>query len=202
MKLKAIQESTAQKVVLHGDDPKALDCMMDYFYKLEYPEQIVDVGLSRRPRGPLAVNALVFAIADKYICPDLKAHAAARTIFHLYKEDLSISDLCDAVNVAWGPKRLPDSDLETLLLGKFLQERKKYLEEPNLFIVKRCVPRDFLFDLLIEHTEVIPMSTCVGGLLVTSNLYCDGCGAKKSLRCRSCRDEHVKVEYCVDKRGL
>jgi len=72
------KESSTREITLMEDDPEAVDRMINWLYCLDYNDAPTHNGV-RQSKGSLSINALVYAIADKYDIKGLKKTAIEKT---------------------------------------------------------------------------------------------------------------------------
>lgn len=71
------------KILLHDDEPAAIDALIEYFYKGTYTQMQSNQGVSTENQNTArsTFDAIVFKVADKYDVPELAEMAS--TSFHL-----------------------------------------------------------------------------------------------------------------------
>lgn len=114
------------------DDPAMVSLMVDFFYTLNYsddiepqPSQDNSVPPSApAPSETLSLHADMFCLADKYQAPNLQAYAEAKFIKKL-ERGLSVTDLLDAVPIVFemGPSSIKPLQDKMIIALRVLLEK-------------------------------------------------------------------------------
>ena len=146
----AIQESLEREITL-DDDPEIVDCMMRYFYELDYDDGFtltwdddVDPPLST----PLLRNAQVWSAAEFYGVSGLKTLAVSRTINLFHINQYWWKDFASAVQFVENSTTGTGSDLRKAYLAEFLRVRQDLFKSGDETTSVLRASGDFLFDAL------------------------------------------------------
>ena len=119
-----LQEGKQGEITLEEDDPDIVDRMIEFLYRLDYDDQ---------PSSEcLTINALVYAMAEKYAILSLKELAKKKMGEAMKKRDWGLETLVAALSVVWSTTPQSDRGLRDQLTP-LIQEFKSNLAAGNVF---------------------------------------------------------------------
>lgn len=129
-------EASEQILDLTGDDPHAVDCMLQYFYSLDYnfpipsltePDHDVDGAYHATP-SILVLHARIYAVAEQYMVDGLKALALEK-FAGAAENRWSTHDFLEAAREAYA--LTPDSDrgLRNIVVKVFQTHQRALLDK-------------------------------------------------------------------------
>lgn len=161
------------------DDPEIVDRMIDYLYRLDYDDQpetasTVEHDENELANGRLVINALVYAVADKYEIWSLKDVAMNKTADLVAKEwnnDSFITALC----VVWTTTPQCDRGLRNLFITVLCTNRNELVKK-DLYINALRNNADLATDMvqaLCLQPEVVTKLSSNEVQYSCSNSWCD-----------------------------
>ena len=126
---------------------------------------------------PLTVNSQMYAMADKFGVPRLKAYSLAKikNVFEMY---FSYKDFVRGISIAWSSTISSDKGLRDVFLKEYLLRRPSLLEHYSHIAESLKATEDFLWDAMLEDWRI---SAGVSTLGLSKNSTCKKCGAAKGI---------------------
>ena len=134
-----------------------IDCMINWFYSLEYSNghseedeslQDEDENEVNPSSMPLTTNVSMYILADKYDVPGLRDCAVSKFLERLHSGFWWARDFASAIKLIW--TSIPSSELRLreVCLNRFRESRKQILCWKDEVIADIRSTNEFLFDAL------------------------------------------------------
>ncbi|KAF2085252.1 POZ domain-containing protein [Saccharata proteae CBS 121410] len=140
------KESNDRVVNLDDDDLVIVEMMVRFFYRFDYDDTVHIDG----KESPYMVNALVYALADKYDCQSLKELALRK--FEDANHSWHLEDLLDIVRAVYDTTPSTDRGLRDQVVDATHYNLDKLIYEPEFMDMLEDVP-GFAADLTRAVTE-------------------------------------------------
>lgn len=119
---------------LTDDDPYAIDCMLQFFYHLDYePPEPIEFGLIAPPLA-LVLYAWTYAVAEKYMVDGLKALAMEK-FEKATASDLNKDDFLDAAREAYTSTIDSDRGLRDIVVKVFHAYKLSLLDKEEAVLL-------------------------------------------------------------------
>lgn len=165
------KEASSQRVELHEDMLAAVECMINFFYTCDYDDSIQNATstsepMDKEPNNALQLNAWVYATADKYEVPTLKALALEKFTLAAVRSSKNRLVMTQTTYTVYKHLPLPHTDraLKRILVGMWIWHGKSLLpdDHASLSTLASHVP-DFMADLttrLLKEAKTTIRYTC------------------------------------------
>ena len=144
------------------DDPMLIDCMVEWFYNLDYsdghseedePLQDEDENEINPSSMPLAMNVSMYIMADKYDIPGLRDSAVSKFLERVSSGFWWARDFASAIKLIWTSVPSSEMRLREACLDRFRESRKQILSRSDEVIADIRSTSEFLFDALRADQE-------------------------------------------------
>jgi len=122
-----LQEGKQGEITLEEDDPDIVDRMIDYLYRLDYD------GKATKTYGCLRLNALVYAMAEKYEILPLKELAKQKTAEAMERGNWGMEAFVEALDTVWTTTPQSDRGLRDQCIPFFLKH-KHIIRSDKIFV--------------------------------------------------------------------